>query len=244
VIEKIFGWFLEQFQREQDNYLARCISIEEGEFIFYLNQSVLQAIQAARYQGERLQIPWRLVASLQKLVLFDEGRLNRIQSGLTFCTYYVDQQDSQQMGGRQEQFVLRTVVSADGDVINQVRRDYLQHFYCLEIVATHHWLINQLLSTLQLRSRQFINWLAWGLSVVLVWLPTLSNAIASLEDNTPQAIASGCLAVVLPWPTKAIVKRVLMFFSPQIMRAALRQMLSPNSFIRNTAQRIWQGFVG
>lgn len=241
MIEKIEQFF-RQFQREQDNYLAQCIGIEEGEFIFYLNQSVVQAIQVARYRGERLQIPWRLVTSLQKLALFDEG--NRIQSGLTFCTYLVNQQDSQQIGSRHGQFVLRTVLSADGDVINQVRRDYIQHPYCLEIVATHHWLINQLLSTLHRRSRQFINGLSWGVAVVTVWLPTLSSAIASLQDNPLQAIASGFLAVILPWPAKRMVKRVLMFFSAQIMRAALRKMLSPNPFIRNAAQKIWQGFVG
>lgn len=242
MIEKFFRRFFGQWQRDRDNYLAQCIGIEEGEFIFYLNQPVLQAIKVAQYRGERLEIPWRLVASLQKLVLFD--RSNRIQSGLTFYTYYVDQQDGQEIGGRQGQFVLRTVVSADGDLINQVRRDYLQHFYCLEIVASHHWLINQLLSTLQLRSTQFINGLSWGVAVGVVWLPTLSNTIATFQDRTPEAIASGFLAVILPWPAKVVVKRVLMFFAPQIIRAALRKMLSPNALIGNTAQRIWQGFVG
>lgn len=236
MIEKFWRWLPRRWQEDRDNYLAQCIDIEEGEFIFYLNQPVLQAIQAARYRGERLHIPWRLVASLQKLALFDEG--NRIQSGLTFCTYLVNQQDGQQIGSRHGQFVLRTVLSADGDLINQVCRDYLQHPYCLEIVATHHWLINQLLSTLHSRSRQFINRLSWGMAVVTVGLPTLSSTIASLQDNPPQAIASSCLAVVLPWPTKAIVKRVVMKVSPQIMRAALRQMLSRNPFIRNTAQKI------
>ncbi|MGK7903631.1 MAG: hypothetical protein AB4352_19940 [Hormoscilla sp.] len=243
MIAKFWRWLARRRQEVRDNSLAQCIGIEEGELIFYLNQPVLQAIQVARYRGERLQIPWRLVASLQKLALFDDG--NRIQSGLTFCTYLVNQQDGQQIGSRQGQFVLRTVLSADGDVINQVRRDYLQHPYCLEIVATHHWLINQLLSTLHRRSRQFINGLSWGVAVGVVWLPTLSSAIASLNNNTPpEAIASGFLAVVLPWPAKKMVKRVLMFFSAQITRAALRQTLSRNPFIRNTAQKIWQGFVG
>ena len=244
---KDFQRLLDGFKGKQESYLAQCIRIEQQQLMFYLNEPMLQAIQSARGCGENLEIPWKLLAEFRKLVVFDGQLFNRIQSGLTFCTYYVDSVNSQQTGrsarGGQGQIVLRTMLSPDGDIINQVCHDYLQHDRCWEIVVAHHWLINQLLGNLGTKTGQVIQVLSWVASFLSVWLPSAMSILSDLE-NIVRIVVSVLVAVLLIWPVQIIIKRLLTGLSPWIVRASLSQMLSPNPFFRNVSTFVWQRFVG
>lgn len=242
-----FQRLLAQLKGKQSSYLAQCIRIEEQQLMFYLNEPMLQAIQGARSSRERLEIPWKLLAQMRKLVVFDGQLLNRLQSGLTFCTYYVGSANSQKTGrsqrGGQGEIVLRTILSPDGDIIHQVCRNYIQHPRCLDVVVAHHWLINQLLGNLGGKTGQVIQIVSWTASFVSVWVPSILSIISDLE-NTVRVVVSALVGVVLVWPVQIGMKRLLRALSPWLLRTTVSQMLSPNPFFRNVGTFVWQRFVG
>jgi len=163
------------------------VKASQGQYSFYLNQGILDEIQKAQDAGYPLYIPPKLLFNLgyytclnnpqkfkdnkekqlgivqKKLrnfynifplkylqLFWDDSFKVTLQSGITFYSYY------------EGICVLRNVISLDGDVIYQVRRDFIQNSNCEGTTSAHHWIVKHLLSSL----RTNLDLLAWELSLL------------------------------------------------------------------------------
>jgi hypothetical protein len=235
--------------------IAPCIRAEEGEFVFYLNPLMLRQIEGVRLGGDRLIIPPRQLArilmDLRQLVVIDTTTWGTIQSALTFKTFYVGD------GGKQGQFLLRTVLSPDGDIINQVGRELLDKPECLRVVQSHNWLINELLSFLQLRTTQLVERVAWAIAMLTIWIPdailVIRNLIVILQDPgvLQQVLISLLLWVVLPavigtflgFVFRDWLIRRMMTTLPRLSSWALRELFTSRpTLTKRIAQQIWGQF--
>ncbi|HEY9649065.1 MAG TPA: hypothetical protein V6C95_00270, partial [Coleofasciculaceae cyanobacterium] len=140
---------------------------------------------------------------------------NSLQSGLTFCTYYLRQ-------GSQEA-LMRSVISIDGDIIHQIKNDCLERpDFCSTFVSAHFWLIDQLLGQLRVRASMKLNQLSWGLSVVIV-VVTIIPYIQQLIQTNPWMLL---MPVVMSWLLQVVLKRLLRSFLPILSRWILRRVLA------------------
>ncbi len=148
------------------------VTFEQGEFIFHLTNEGLQQIHQARNNRYELQLPNKLLTNLRQNALLADGlnkkkQVKRVyfQSGLTFCThYYIDPEESQQgllNLDKCSSKVVRTVISLDGDIFQQVCKDYLNYPRCWEIISAHHWLINKLLQHLHTSTTYYLDVFFW-----------------------------------------------------------------------------------
>jgi hypothetical protein len=191
------------------------IAVEEGQFVFCLNSTTLPIIQQAQQAGVSLRPTANLLADLRRYSFFDASGLP--QSGMTFCTYYRDRPETIPLqtlpaGG---QFVTRSVISLDGDVIHQVREQSLAHPDCFAIVSAHHWLINQLLSRLRTSVTYYVDVVIWSLpKVVLAATVAISITTATVSWS---GIGLSCLSFFLPR------------FKQQLKQYVLRIVLSPST---------------
>jgi len=235
--------------------IAPCIRAEDGEFVFYLNPLMLQHIEGVRLGGDRLIIPprqlARLLVDLREMVVIDTTSQGTIQSALTFRTFYVGNNT------KEGKFLLRTVLSPDGDLINQVGRELLDRPECLRVVQSHNWLINELLNFLQLRTTQLIDRIAWAIAMLTIWMPSailsIRNLLVVLQDPgvLQQLLISVLIWVVLP----AVIGTLLGFLFrewlirrmisllPRLSSWALRELFtSKPTLTKRIAQQIWGQF--
>lgn len=163
------------------------VKASQGQYSFCLSEDVLTEIQKAKNARYPLYIPPKLLFNLgyytslnnpQDLKPNKEKRLGivqkqlrnfynvfplkylqlfwdnsfkvTLQSGITFYSYYEDI------------CVLRSIISLDGDVIYQVRRDFIQNSNFEATTSAHHWIVNHLLS----RLRTNMDLLAWELTLL------------------------------------------------------------------------------
>lgn len=244
-LQKLFSGF----SRKPSDRLVQCIHLEEGEFVFHLNELVIKSLDQVRSNGDRLNIPprhlSRLLVPLREVALIERGSEPRFQSGLTFKSYYVSPQE------RKGQFVVRTVVSLDGDIINQIHQDLIAEPYCLDLVQVHYWLIDQLLAYLRVKTTQLIDRLAWTIAILIVWIPTLMGVMINYLIDPQQTIKFLVLEVFLPFLlagfltifVQKLVKKLLILFSPRLRCWAFEQLTSENRFIQNLARGIWGRFL-
>jgi hypothetical protein len=189
---------------------------------FILDKDVLKTIQQAQQMGRHLDISPSLLADLRYYALTDGE--NRLQSGLTFFTYY--------LRGGAEEALMRSVISTDGDIFHQIKSECLERpNFCYQIAAAHYWLIEQLLGQLclgtlprlkQLKQLKQLKWLSWGLSLLIV------AAIVILY--LPQLIQLNPWLVLLPlvmlWLLQVILQHLLRLFLPTIGRESRHPLLS------------------
>lgn len=235
--------------------IAPCIRAEEGEFVFYLNPLMLRQIEGVRLGGDRLTIPPRQLApilvDLRQLVVLDNVSWGTIQSALTFKTFYVGNE------AKEGKFLLRTVLSPDGDIINQVSRELLDRPECLQVVQSHNWLINELLSFLQLRTTQLVERVAWAIALLTIWIPdailVIRNLILILQDPgvLQQVLISLLLWVILPavigtflgFVFRDWLIRRMMTTLPRLSAWALRELFTSRpTLTKRIAQQIWGQF--
>ncbi len=236
--------------------IASCIRSEEGEFVFYLNPLMVNQIESVRFSGDRLMIPprqlARLVVDLKQLAILDGQTWSRIQSALTFKTFYVGYDN------QQGKFLLRTVLSPDGDIINQVNQELLDQPEGLRIAQSHNWLIGELLSFLKLRTTQLIDRLAWAIAFFTVWLPdaifTVRNLILILQNPSalreiviPLALGVGLpvlLGIVIGFLWHEFLLRQMIALAPRLKAWALRELFTPKpTFTKRIAKEIWGRFA-
>lgn len=198
---------------------------------FHLDQNSLKQIQQARETGHSLQISRELLADLRYYALISEE--NRLQSGLTFCTYY--------WWGNSEEALMRSVISIDGDIIHQIRSDCLDppDFGC-QLACAHYWLIDQLLGQLRLRARVKLNQLSWGLSLLIV-AATVIPYIRQLWRVNPWLLLAPML---MSWLLQLVLQRLLRLFLIPLGRWALRQLLLGLLSRRLLKKRIAKGILG
>ena len=138
------------------------VKVEQGEVSFFLYEKVVTQIHQARDNGYSLPIPSKLVASLTYYLL----------SGITFYSYY---HESLENSLTEPTLVndtwrkVRSVVSLDGDVIQQIRKDFLQDFNCAATTSAHYWFSDQVLSPF----RDNLNLLVWQIALIIPALITL-----------------------------------------------------------------------
>lgn len=125
---------------------------------FHLDKDILLRIKEAQETGLRLYLSGHLLADLREYALISQE--NSFQSGLTFYTYYL-------RGGAQEA-LMRSVISADGDVFHQIKSDCLERpNFCRQVASAHYWIIAQLLSQLRLGAFLRLNLLSWFLAFLI-----------------------------------------------------------------------------
>ncbi len=87
-----------------------------------------------------------------------QNKLN-LQYGLTFNLYYREDTSTLYLW-KEEDIVLQSNILFYGDIIHKVRNNFIQNPECLNIVYVHYWLIEKILSYLQIK----LNLLAWELA--------------------------------------------------------------------------------
>jgi hypothetical protein len=180
---------------------------------FHLDKDILKSIQHAQETGRRLYISRELLADLRYYALIDGE--NRLQSGLTFCTYYLRR-------GSQEA-LMRSVISTDGDILHQIKSECLERpNFCRKIASAHYWLIDQLLGQLRLRAILRLNQLSWGLSLLIVATTAIAHIKQLMQVNPWTLLAP----VVMAWLLQIGLQRLMRLFLPTVGRWALRRLLS------------------
>lgn len=225
---------VEELKDERGQVLFRFIRLS-------LNKQSLKTILRARFHGQRLYIDRPLLAQLRYCALSDgENRHkgSRFQSGLTFCTYYAPQMESENM-------VMRSVISPDGDIMHQIRRDCFDYpNRCRAIATAHHWILEQLLNHLGIKpTAMSLTWLSWGLSFLIVVI-VIFCAITFYRVNLLWMLLA---AVVMLLLLQLILKRLLRLLLPSVKAWVFGQLLSgllsPNRLEKKIAKGIFRRFV-
>jgi uncharacterized membrane protein len=178
---------------------------------FNLDKDILTEIQQAQEMGGHLYISPLLLADLRYYVLTDGE--NRLQSGLTFCTYY------RRSGS--EEALMRSVILMDGDILHQIKSDCIERpNFCRQIASAHYWLIDQLLGQLRLGALLRLKWLAWGLSLLIVAVMVIPF-LSKLMLNPWLMLAP----ILMWWLLQLALQRLLRLFLPTIGRWAWRQLI-------------------
>lgn len=180
---------------------------------FNLDQDALQKIQYAREIGRRLYISREHLANLGYWALIDPE--NHLQSSLTFYTYYL-QENSQEA-------LMRSVISIDGEVLHQIKRDCLeQPDFCGQIACAHYWLIDQLITQLRIGAVLNLARLAWILSWIIAAVIVLPF-IPLLIQVSPWLLLA---LVLMLWLLHRGLQHLLMVLLPLFRRWTLRQLLA------------------
>ena len=180
---------------------------------FNLDKDILKKIQQAKETGCHLYISRKLLADLRYYVLIDGE--NRLQSGLTFYTYYLPNDSKEAL--------MRSVISTDGDIFHQIRSDCLEHpNFCHRLVSAHHWLIDQLLSQLRLGILLRLNWLSWTLSLLITGVIVILYIQQLMAVNLWLLLAPVVMVLLL----QRILQPLLILFLPILRRWALRRLFS------------------
>jgi len=198
---------------------------------FNLNKDVLQRVQLAQETGLNLYISRELLADLRYYALV--GGENRLQSGLTFYTYY--------LRGGSEEALMRSVISTDGDIIHQIKSDCLERpNFCRQIASAHYWLIDQLMSQLRLKALLRLNQLSWGLSLLIVAATVIRYIQQFMEANPLLLLAP----VLMSWLLQVGLQRLLLLLLPTVRRWALRQLLSGLLSRKPLKKKMAKGIMG
>jgi hypothetical protein len=211
---------------------------------FNLDPRVLEQVLQARDNRKRLYLSRNLLAQLRYLALSDgENRdwKNHCQSGLTFCSYYHPQGRLKQ---KSKNLVMRSVISLDGEVLHQVRRDCLENpQQCIEITTAHYWLVNQMLIQLHLKTRIkfWLSCFSWVLALLVVTVIVISYG-AKLATINPLIIL--VVLVVGLWGLQIIIKYLLRLVLPLLRLWAWRQVLSFFLSAQGLKKKIARGILG
>ena len=180
---------------------------------FNLDKDILKKIQQAQQTGRCLYISRKLLTDLRYYVLIDSE--NRLQSGLTFYTYY--------LRDGSEEALMRSVISMDGDIFHQIKNDCLENpKFCRRLVSAHYWLIDQLLSQLRLKELFRLKLLSWGLSVLItgiIVIPYIQHIIAI----NPWLLLT---PIVMVWLLQMILRPLLLLFLPILGQWIMGKLLS------------------
>ncbi|HAA27894.1 MAG TPA: hypothetical protein DCE56_09830 [Cyanobacteria bacterium UBA8553] len=180
---------------------------------FNLDKDIIKKIQQAKETGCHLYISRKLLADLRYYVLIDGE--NRLQSGLTFYTYY--------LGNDSEEALMRSVISTDGDIFHQIRSDCLEHpNFCHRLVSAHYWLIAQLLNQLRLGILLRFKLLSWGLSLLITGVIVIPFIEQLMRINPWLLLVPVGMVLLL----QRLMQPLLILFLPILRRWALRKLLS------------------
>jgi hypothetical protein len=187
---------------------------------FHCHAQVLDKIQQAQQRGDRLHFSKQLRTNLRCCALL--GTSSYLQSGLSICTYY--QQDDY------AEPVMKSLISADGDVINQISGDCLSHELRPQLTTAHYWFLQQITRQLTWQRTLIVDLLAWSIATLL---------IVALILAYPQGIITNIVALVMAvliiWILQKFFKFLLNFNAKAIDRWAIAKFLS-----FSTSPQPWQ----
>lgn len=203
---------LESYIRLETERMARSRVIVHG-IRFNLDQNSLQTLLEAQQSHQRLTVSPQLLTNLRHYALLDPE--NHLQSGLTFATYYGQ-------GGFPEALI-RSVISADGSVLHQIKSDCLkQSDFYYQIASAHYWLIEQVLHQLRFRPSVRFRQLATVLSWVIAGAITLLLVPLLIVINPWMVLVIGLIL----WLLHRIFFNLLRHLIPVCRRLVLHQLLS------------------
>ncbi|NES96516.1 MAG: Na+/H+ antiporter NhaA [Desertifilum sp. SIO1I2] len=207
------------------------IRIEEGQVFFYLNPLILSEIREGKKQGTPLPLSEELLWNTQQLLAVDVQQTRSYpQSGLTFCTYYVEPQSDSQVPPElskwreKGQIAVRTVLSLEGEILNQIDCHYLSHPQCLELLRTHHWLVSQMLENLPTEPLSIVRFSTRRLPQAIrealpigIALLSVAGAVAAIAlfylNIIPLIPASIVIGVLLLYPIYKLIQWLLSVLS-------------------------------
>lgn len=216
--------------------LASYIKIEEGQVFFNLNEQALRKIYQVRIRDFPLHVPCSLrLRLLRDALLKREVRtLNRrkteihLQPGLTFYTCYSDEQEPQKLDHSyftasmiEKKKLLRSVISLDGDILNQISSSSLQHPYFSEISAAHHWLTLQLLNHLHTNLNLIPRLIGLFIAGVSWWTAAQSLCLG-VSNESIESILKAIKFFVFPF----LLRRLWIWLQPLVIRWSLARILS------------------
>jgi hypothetical protein len=217
------------------------ITADSGEFEFHFGAEGLTLLSTAQAERATPTIPDQLRSTIRQTSLFQvipqpyrRRRAKAIayaQSGISFCSLYYDDAGMPQR-------VVRTVLSIDGDLLQQISHDALTHPRCREIIAAHHWLSVQLMNQLRLSIAAYLDKIALGgsLSVFVVNLgqsaPLLvSDPILAIPQVGLGAVGSMALTLLWSFSRTTLLPRL----NRWLVRWIWRQLMTPRSPVRAIA---------
>ncbi len=201
---------------------------------FNLDKDVLQRIQYAQELGRCLYIAPKLLADLRYYALIDSE--NNLQSELTFYTYY--------RRGTYSEALMRSVISTDGEILQQIKSDCLEHpDFCRQIASAHYWLIDQLLSQLRIKPFVHLNQLAGVLSWLIVAAIALPFVPLLIEVNPWLLVALIFIALILQQVLQNWMRSQLPSFSRWVLHRVFLGLLSHKPIEKKIAKGTLVRFV-
>lgn len=177
---------------------------------FVLNQESLLELLEAKEKRHAPKFADGFLLDWRNYVLFHEN--NDLQHGWSFTLTY------------EGQGIFRTLISLDGDVLNQVCADILPHSTLYgQLSEIHYWLMQQLVGRLrwpQFRGR-WINPVAWGGAIAM------AGCLFLLYFRT--LMAQPLLLLALPvslWLLQRGLRYLLNLAAPYLQGILLQQILS------------------
>ncbi len=177
------------------------LKIEQAQYTFYLNETVVNEIQQAQKTGSSLYIPPGLLVPLWYCTCFSNNLVQERKSEILrkqvpifdvifivnliklFLSKTLQGETTLQSGITLNSYydqgiVLQSIIIFNGDIFHKIRRDFLLNSNCSTIVSAHYWLTEQLLSYLQTS----LNLLTWELASLfpagfLVWKSFLVESV-------------------------------------------------------------------
>ena len=187
---------------------------------FQLDKDTLNKIKQAQKIGSSLHISHSLRTDLRDYALFDSQ--SYLQAQLNFVSYYQQ--------GNFEEAMVESIVSLDGNVIHKISSNCLEN---PEIAFAHYWLTEQLIKQLHFHPQEIpLNWLAWGLSLLIVAISILFNLEQWLQINPIMFLAP----LLMLWLLQEGIKRLLILLLPNLRHWLLDQLLL-NRFSRKMLLR-------
>ncbi len=193
--------------------------IQEGHHLihgvaFDLTQESLLALLSIKAAGKRLRFSRHFVLAWQQYALFQSGR-GDLRRTWSFTLSY------------ESQGIFQTLVTRDGEVVNQVCADILPHdILHQQLREIHYWLMGQLLGKLNLRRPRgkWINMAAWLLAIAFVILVVLFNLGTVLSQPLLLVLPIVVSVGICKW----LFAKGLYFSLSFLQRAFVRRLLWGN----------------
>ncbi|MGB3692441.1 MAG: hypothetical protein WA896_09280 [Spirulinaceae cyanobacterium] len=177
-----------------------------------LNPEIISIFKEVPPSTITIKVSKELLNNFRYYALFGQG--NSFNTGMTFSSYYQQEQFSQP--------VIRSFISLDGDIIQQVSNDCLASpRFNLDIIRTHCWLINCLIAELRLDITNKLNGVSWLLSLLTVG----GFGAVNLEQIQTLDPITYFVPIIMSWLFKQGFQRLLRLIVPRLGRWFIRQML-------------------
>ncbi len=181
-------------------------------FNLNLNSEVISLFKEVQTDKITVKLSKKLLNDFRYYALFGQG--NSFDTGMTFCTYYQQDDFSQP--------VIRSFISLDGDIVQQIGNDCLTSpQLTLDIIRTHYWLINCLIAELRLDMTNKLNGISWLLSLLTVGGFSATN-LEQIQNLDP---ITYFVPIIMSWFFKQGFQRLLWLIVPRLGRWFVRQML-------------------